>query len=116
MAFAGDLGIYGNTVILDHGLGLFTLYGHLSSIDVKVGDSIEQRQILGRTGETGLAAGDHLHYGVYLHGVAVLPVEWWDGKWINDNIQPKLEGRSGEEIAVAQQPKAGPRKAAGKRR
>jgi murein DD-endopeptidase MepM/ murein hydrolase activator NlpD len=116
VAFTGDLGIYGNTVILDHGLGLFTLYGHLSSIDVKPGDSIGLRQIVGRTGETGLAAGDHLHYGVYLQGVAVLPVEWWDGKWISDNIQPKLEGRSGEEIAVAQQPKAGPRKAAGKRR
>jgi murein DD-endopeptidase MepM/ murein hydrolase activator NlpD len=102
VAFAGDLGIYGNTVILDHGLGLFTLYGHLSAIDVKVADSVTQRQILGKTGETGLAGGDHLHYGVYLHGVAVLPVEWWDQKWINDNITPKLEGHSGEEIAAAQ--------------
>ena len=105
VAFAGDLGIYGNTVILDHGLGLFTLYGHLSAIDVKVGDAVQKRQILGKTGETGLAGGDHLHYGVYLHGVAVLPVEWWDAKWITDNIEPKLEGRSGEEIAVSQQPK-----------
>jgi len=115
VAFVGDLGIYGNTVILDHGLGLFTLYGHLSSIDVKVGDSIKQRQIIGKTGETGLAAGDHLHFGVYLQGVAVLPVEWWDQKWINDNINPKLEGQSGEAIAEAQQPKA-PHKAAHKRR
>jgi len=115
VAFVGDLGIYGNTVILDHGLGLYTLYAHLSSIDVKEGESIRQRQILGRTGETGLAAGDHLHYGVYLHGVAVLPVEWWDEKWINDNIRPKLEGLSGEAIAEMQQPKA-PRKAAQKRR
>ena len=106
VAFAGDLGIYGNAVILDHGLGLFTLYGHMSSIDVKVGDSVKQRQIMGKTGETGLAAGDHLHFGVYLDGVAVLPVEWWDPKWIAANIEPKLEGRSGEEIAVAQQPKA----------
>ena len=103
---AGDLGIYGNTVILDHGLGLFTLYSHLSSMDVKEGESVKQRQTLGRTGETGLAGGDHLHYGVYLHGVAVLPVEWWDAKWINDNIQPKLEGRSGEEIHKAQAPAA----------
>jgi murein DD-endopeptidase MepM/ murein hydrolase activator NlpD len=102
VAFAGDLGIYGNAVIIDHGLGLFTLYGHLSSIDVKVGDKIEQRQILGKTGETGLAGGDHLHYGVYLDGVAVLPVEWWDAKWIDDNVAPKLDGRSGEEIAAAQ--------------
>jgi len=113
VAFADDLGIYGNTIILDHGLGLFTLYSHLSAIDVKDGESIKQKQVLGRTGETGLAGGDHLHYGVYLHGVAVLPVEWWDAKWIADNIQPKLEGRSGEEIAKAQAP--APRKATRKR-
>jgi murein DD-endopeptidase MepM/ murein hydrolase activator NlpD len=103
VAFTGDLGIYGNTVILDHGLGLFTLYGHMNSIDVKVGDSVAKRQPLGRTGETGLAAGDHLHFGIYLDGLAVLPVEWWDQKWINDNIAPKLEGHSGEEIATSQQ-------------
>ena len=115
VAFVGDLGIYGNTVILDHGLGLFTLYAHLSSIDVKVGDPIKQRQAIGKTGETGLAAGDHLHYGVYLHGVAILPVEWWDQKWINDNIQPKLEGQSGEAIAKSQEPKAA-RKPVRKRR
>jgi len=115
VAFVGDLGIYGNAVILDHGLGLFTLYGHLSSIDVKVGDPIKQRQAIGKTGETGLAAGDHLHYGVYLNGVAILPVEWWDQKWINDNIQPKLEGQSGEAIAESQESKAA-RKPARKRR
>ena len=105
VAFTGDLGIYGNAVILDHGLGLFSLYGHLSSIDVKAGDSVAKRQILGKTGETGLAAGDHLHFGIYLDGVAVLPVEWWDQKWIDENITPKLEGRSGQEIAEAQQGK-----------
>jgi len=116
VAFTGDLGIYGNTVIVDHGLGLFTLYGHLSSIDVKVGDSVARRQVLGKTGETGLAGGDHLHFGVYLDGVAVLPVEWWDQKWIDDNIKPKLEGRSGQEIAEAQQPVKSTRKGGAKRR
>ena len=116
VAYAGDLGLYGNTVILDHGLGLFTLYGHLSSIDVKAGDSIKHRQIIGKTGETGFAGGDHLHYGVYLDGVAVLPVEWWDAKWINDNVLPKLEGHSGQAIAEAQQPKGRPPKATGKRK
>jgi murein DD-endopeptidase MepM/ murein hydrolase activator NlpD len=104
VAFTGDLGIYGNTVILDHGLGLFTLYSHLSAVDVKEGESVTKRQILGKTGETGLAAGDHLHYGVYLNGVAVLPVEWWDKKWIDDNVTPKLAGLSGQEIAQAQKP------------
>jgi murein DD-endopeptidase MepM/ murein hydrolase activator NlpD len=114
VVFAGDLGIYGGTVIVDHGLGLFTLYSHLSAIDAKVGETLAKRQILGKSGETGLAAGDHLHYGVYVAGVAVLPVEWWDQKWIDDNIAPKLEGRSGQEIAEAQQSSKGARKAAGK--
>jgi len=105
VAFVGDLGIYGNTVIIDHGLGLFTLYSHLSSMDVKVGEQIKQKQVIGKTGETGLAVGDHLHFGVYLHGVPVLPVEWWDQKWINDNIQPKLEGSASEVAAAAKEPK-----------
>ena len=87
----------------------------MSVIGVKAGDSIKQRQILGNTGETGLAAGDHLHYGVYLNGVAVLPVEWWDKKWITDNIEPKLEGKTGQAIAESQQSKS-PRKPAPKRR
>jgi murein DD-endopeptidase MepM/ murein hydrolase activator NlpD len=116
VVFAGDLGIYGNTVILDHGLGLFTLYSHLSSIDVKEGESVARRQTLGRTGETGLAAGDHLHYGVYLSGVAVLPVEWWDPKWIEANLTPKLESRSGMEIAQAQGASKAKAKAAPRRR
>jgi murein DD-endopeptidase MepM/ murein hydrolase activator NlpD len=112
VAFVGDLGIYGNTVIIDHGLGLFTLYSHLSSIDVKAGEQVKQKQVLGKTGETGLAAGDHLHFGVYLHGVPILPVEWWDQKWLNDNIQPKLEGSG---IAAAEDSKTTV-KAARKRR
>jgi murein DD-endopeptidase MepM/ murein hydrolase activator NlpD len=116
VVFAGDLGIYGNAVILDHGLGLFSLYGHMSAIDVKVGDSVTKRQILGKTGETGLAAGDHLHFGIYLDGVAVLPVEWWDQKWIDDNITPKLQGHSGQEIAEAQRPVKSTHKSGGRRR
>jgi murein DD-endopeptidase MepM/ murein hydrolase activator NlpD len=96
VSFVGDLGIYGNTVIIDHGLGLATLYSHLSSSDVKVGDEIKKGQVIGKTGETGLAVGDHLHFGVYLQGVPVLPLEWWDPKWIKDNIQAKLEPSSTE--------------------
>jgi murein DD-endopeptidase MepM/ murein hydrolase activator NlpD len=107
VAFAGDLGLYGNAVIIDHGLGLFTLYGHLSSIDVKPGDAVTKRQAIGRTGETGLAGGDHLHFGVYLDGIAILPVEWWDQKWIDDNVTPKLAGRGSQEIAESQHPARG---------
>jgi murein DD-endopeptidase MepM/ murein hydrolase activator NlpD len=113
VAFTGDLGIYGNTVILDHGLGLFSLYSHLSSVDVKAGDAVARRQILGKTGETGLAGGDHLHFGIYLAGVAVLPVEWWDQKWIDDNVTPKMEGRGGEEAAQARPPAKAKAKSAG---
>jgi murein DD-endopeptidase MepM/ murein hydrolase activator NlpD len=91
VSFVGDLGIYGNTVIIDHGLGLSTLYGHLSSVDVKEGEQIKQQQIIGKTGETGLAVGDHLHFATLLQGLPVLPKEWWDPKWIKDNIQPKLD-------------------------
>jgi len=91
VVFAGPLGIYGNTVILDHGFGLCSLYSHLSSVNVSLEDRVNKGQKLGRTGETGLATGDHLHYGIYIHGVPVLPLEWWDAKWINDNILSKLE-------------------------
>ena len=86
VVFAGPLTIYGNAVIVDHGLGLMTLYGHLSAIEVKEGASVTQGQELGRTGTTGLAVGDHLHYEVLIQGVSVTPVEWWDGKWIRDHI------------------------------
>ena len=112
VAFTGDLGLYGNAIIIDHGLGLYTLYGHCSQIDVKPGEAIAKRQIIGKTGETGFAGGDHLHFGVYLDGVAVLPVEWWDPKWIDDNVTPKLAGKEGEEPAPERRPV---RKAAHKR-
>ncbi|HXH84351.1 MAG TPA: M23 family metallopeptidase, partial [Candidatus Tectomicrobia bacterium] len=90
VVFAGPLTIYGNTVVLDHGLGLQTLYAHLSTIDVKVGDSVEKGQPLGRTGTTGLAIGDHLHFEVLVSGVSVTPLEWWDAKWIRDRVATPL--------------------------
>jgi murein DD-endopeptidase MepM/ murein hydrolase activator NlpD len=85
-------GIYGNTVLLDHGAGLISLYGHMSSFDVKAGDTVKKKQILGRSGATGLAGGDHLHFGLFLHGVPVNPTEWWDEKWIRDHILSRLPG------------------------
>jgi len=90
VAFAGNLGIYGNAVILDHGLGIFSLYGHLSTIAVQVGEHVRRAQSLGQTGETGLAGGDHLHFSILLDGVHVDPVEWWDPHWLKDHVTPKL--------------------------
>ena len=88
--YAADLGIYGNCVIMDHGMGLQSLYGHLSSIDVKPGDMVEKEQVLGRSGITGLAGGDHLHFTMLVGGHMVNPVEWWDPHWIQDRVLRKL--------------------------
>jgi murein DD-endopeptidase MepM/ murein hydrolase activator NlpD len=87
---AGFLGIYGNCVILDHGMGLQSIYAHLSSIEVKTGDSVQEGQSLGRSGATGLAGGDHLHFTMLLDGKAVTPIDWWSDKWIQDRIVRKL--------------------------
>ena len=89
------LGIYGNCVIIDHGLGVQTLYGHLSSIGVKVGDKVEKGQVIGQSGMTGLAAGDHLHFTVLVNGTAVNPVEWWDIKWMQDRVFRKIRDAGG---------------------
>ena len=86
VVFAGELGIYGNAVVVDHGLGLHTLYAHLSQIDVAKGARVAKGQVVGKTGETGLAGGDHLHYGVLVSGVPVNPAEWWDPSWIKNNV------------------------------
>jgi murein DD-endopeptidase MepM/ murein hydrolase activator NlpD len=95
VVFAGWLGIYGNCVILDHGMGLQSLYAHLSAIDVKVGDIVDLGARLGRTGATGLAAGDHLHFTMLLHGVAVTPVDWWSKKWVEDRVARKIQEAGG---------------------
>lgn len=87
---AGWFGIYGNAVVLDHGYGLLSLYGHLSSISVTEGEEMIRGQELGRTGATGLAGGDHLHFAILLHGLPVNPVEWWDDHWIQDRLRLKL--------------------------
>jgi murein DD-endopeptidase MepM/ murein hydrolase activator NlpD len=90
VAFVGPLGIYGTTVVLDHGLGLFTLYGHLSSAAVTIGATVARGDTIGKTGETGLAGGDHLHFSVMIHGIHVDPVEWWDAHWITDHVDARL--------------------------
>jgi len=90
VVFADFLGIYGNCVIVDHGLGVQSLYAHLSSISTKVGDTVTKGQELGRTGATGLAGGDHLHFTILLQGVPVNPVEFWDPQWMRDRVLRKI--------------------------
>jgi hypothetical protein len=90
VVFAGDLGIYGNCVVIDHGLGLQTLYGHLSQIDVATGAEVSRGQAIGRTGTSGLAGGDHLHFDMLVSGQQVNPIEWWDPNWIRNNVSDKL--------------------------
>ncbi len=83
-------GIYGNAVLIDHGCGVMSLYGHLSSIDVTQGQTVARGDVIGHSGETGLAGGDHLHFAIILQGLPVNPVEWWDGRWISNRIARKL--------------------------
>jgi len=87
---ASWLGIYGNCVIIDHGMGVQSLYGHLMSFDVKVGDKVTRGQQIGRSDSTGLAGGDHLHFTMLVGGRMVNPVEWWDSHWISDRVNRKL--------------------------
>jgi hypothetical protein len=90
VVLARFFGIYGNAVVIDHGYGLFSLYGHLSSIGVQEGQMVERGQELGRSGQTGLAGGDHLHFTMLVGGLPINPVEWWDPHWIRDRVARKL--------------------------
>ena len=91
VVFTGHLGIYGKTVVIDHGFGVFSTYSHLSAFSVKQGQVVSKGDTIGRTGSTGLAGGDHLHFGIMVHNTFVNPVEWWDAAWIKNNISTKIE-------------------------
>lgn len=91
VVFTDYLGIYGNMVLLDHGTGVFTLYSHMSQIGVVPGDLVEKNAVLGATGTTGMAGGDHLHFGVLVNGIIVDPLEWWDASWLNLHIESYLK-------------------------
>jgi hypothetical protein len=91
VVLAEFMGIYGNVVVLDHGFGIHSLYSHLSEIHVHKGETIQRGQVIGKTGATGMAGGDHLHFGMLVSGQEVQPIEWWDDHWIKDNITSKLQ-------------------------
>ncbi|MDR1461069.1 MAG: M23 family metallopeptidase [Campylobacteraceae bacterium] len=86
IAFADENGIYGKMILIDHGLGLYSLYAHCSELSVNAGDEIINGQVIGRTGKTGFVFGDHLHFGVVVQGVEVRPEEWMDEKWLKENV------------------------------
>ncbi len=89
--YTGYLGIYGNTVIVDHGRNLFSLYSHLTDTFVKPGEEVERNQEIGTTGISGLAVGDHVHFSFYIGGVPVQPAEWLDPNWVRNNITSRMK-------------------------
>lgn len=91
IVFADYLGIYGKLVIIDHGQGVFSLYSHLSNISAKVGDTVATNDLIGLTGKSGMAGGDHLHFSMLVNGVFATPIEWWDPHWIEVTIDKPLE-------------------------
>ncbi len=114
VVLAEPMGIYGQTVILDHGMGVFSQYSHLSQIDVKAGDRVEKGAVLGRTGTTGLAGGDHLHFAIAVQGEYVDPLEWWDPHWLKDQVEGQwahLDTSQAPPAKAAAAPKAGKGKA-----
>ncbi len=84
-------GIYGNMPIIHHGLGLYTLYGHCSSVNVSSGEEASAKQNIANTGKSGYAMGDHLHFGVLIQGVEVRPAEWMDKTWMKLNISDVIK-------------------------
>jgi len=91
VVFARENGIYGNNIIISHGLGVYSLYGHCSSYMVKEGDVVKAGDPIAKTGLTGLALGDHLHFGMYVQGVDVRPEEWMDEVWLKESVFNVME-------------------------
>ena len=92
VVFANYNGIYGNNLIVYHGLGLYSLYGHCSQLLVQKGDILNAWEVAAKTGATGLALGDHLHFSILIQGIFVRPAEWMDAKWMQTNITDVIEG------------------------
>lgn len=91
VVYAAPLGIYGNCIVVDHGYGLQTIYGHLSQINVHEGDMVKRGQVMGTSGQTGMAGGDHIHFAMQLDGIQIDPKEWWDTHWIKDHIARRID-------------------------
>ena len=91
VVLAEHFGIYGNALVIDHGMGLISLYGQLSELEVSVGQDVERKELIGRSGETGLAGGDHLHFEYRIANIPVNPREWLDANWVKNHVFRKIE-------------------------
>ena len=89
--FKEYLGIYGNTIIINHGLGLGTIYAHTTNQFINIGDKVVKNQKIATTGTTGAVLGDHLHFGILVQGIEVNPIEWMDQNWIKTRITEILD-------------------------
>ncbi|NLE46336.1 MAG: LysM peptidoglycan-binding domain-containing protein [Chloroflexi bacterium] len=83
------LAICGNTIILDHGLGVMTGYCHLSAMDVQVGQQVAAGQLIGKVGNTGRSTGAHLHWEVWVRGTSVDGFQWLDGFGVIPDVVPE---------------------------
>lgn len=81
-----ELGMHGYTIVMDHGFGISSLYAHLSASYIDEGEALKTGHALGKTGTSGLALGDHLHFGISIQGIPVIPTEWMDSKWLKVNV------------------------------
>ena len=108
VVLATYVGIYGNAIVIDHGYGLQSLYAHLSSFNIKQGDAVVKGQLIGRSGMTGLAAGDHLHFSLLLHGVQINPLEWWDAQWVQSRLNDHIRRNKAVDPASLLRPRTGP--------
>ncbi len=91
VVYSAYSGIYGKTVIISHGLGLYSLYSHNSANLVDVGEQVKVGDVIAKTGMTGLALGDHLHFGIVVQGIEVRPEEWMDANWMRVNVFNVIE-------------------------
>lgn len=91
LIYVGDLGLYGKSVIVDHGFGLATVYGYLDSTSAEIDAEVKAGTVLGKAGVSGFSEAPGFLYEVRIHGIPVRPIEWWDARWVHDHIRRKID-------------------------
>lgn len=91
VVFSDNIGVYGRTLAIDHGLGVFSIYGQLENVLVGKGQGVKAGDTIAAIGTTGLARGRELYFELRVHGVPVDPREWWDKQWYQAHFTEKIE-------------------------